>query len=65
MERLKKALCLERTPSSAELLRLLQQIAAEDATRRGGGQALLLPDPFLMFIRLCFMRRLFAGGLFP
>lgn len=42
MERLKKALCLESTPSSAELLRLLQQIAAEDATRRGGGQALLL-----------------------
>ncbi len=41
MERIKKALRTEGAWKSSDLLRLMQKIAAEDATRRGGGQALL------------------------
>ena len=42
MERLKKTLRTEGELKSSDLLRLLQDIAGEDATRRGGGQAVLL-----------------------
>lgn len=41
MERLKKTLVIEGELKSSDLLRLLQDIAGEDATRRGGGQELL------------------------
>lgn len=41
MERIKKTLRLEGKLKSSDLLRLLQDIAGEDATRRGGGQELL------------------------
>lgn len=42
MERLKKTFRTEGLLSCSELLRLLQEIAAQDAARRGGGQELLL-----------------------
>lgn len=42
MERLKKALRPESLLRTSDLLRLLQDIAAEDAVRRGGGQQVLL-----------------------
>lgn len=42
MERLVKTLCPEAAPTAAELFRLMQDIAGEDATRREGGQSLLL-----------------------
>ena len=42
MERLKKTLRSEGELKSSDLLRWLQDIAGEDATRRGGGQAVLL-----------------------
>ncbi len=42
MERCKKTLRVEGELKSSDLLRWLQDIAGEDATRRGGGQAVLL-----------------------
>ena len=42
MERLKKSLKPEGEMKSSDLLRWLQDVAGEDATRRGGGQAVLL-----------------------
>ena len=42
MERLKKTLKVEGELKSSDLLRWLQDVAGEDATRRGGGQAVLL-----------------------
>ncbi len=42
MERLKKTFRTEGLLSCSELLRLLQEIASEDAARRGGGQELLV-----------------------
>ena len=42
MERLKKSLRTEGEWKSSDLLRLLQDVAAEDAARRGGGQTVLL-----------------------
>lgn len=42
MERIKKSLRAEGVRKSSDLLRLMQEIAAEDADRRGGGQSVLL-----------------------